>query len=63
MRGSLDELRARRTAIGAALENVRIQLLRVRAGIAATDDLREEVEALRALDRGAGRRAVAAVRA
>ena len=49
MRGSLDELRARRAAIGAALENVRIQLLRVRAGIASTDDLHQEVEALRAL--------------
>jgi serine/threonine-protein kinase len=46
MRGSLDDLRARRAAIGAALENVRIQLLRVRAGIATPADLRQEVEAL-----------------
>ena len=49
MRRSLDDLRARRAAIGAALENVRIQLLRIRAGIATPDDLREEVEAVRIL--------------
>ena len=52
MRDALDEVRSRRAAIGAALENLRIQLLRVRAGIAAADDLREEVEALRALGDG-----------
>jgi hypothetical protein len=49
MRDALDGVRARRAAIGAALENLRIQLLRVRAGIAAPEDLHEEVEALRAL--------------
>jgi hypothetical protein len=49
MRDTLDGVRSRRAAIGAALENLRIQLLRVRAGIATPDDLREEVEALRAL--------------
>jgi serine/threonine-protein kinase len=49
MRDALDDVRSRRAAISAALENLRIQLLRVRAGIAAPDDLREEVEALGAL--------------
>jgi hypothetical protein len=49
MRDALDGVRARRAAIGAALENLRIQLLRVRAGIAAPEDLVEEVEALLAL--------------
>ena len=49
MRDALDDVRSRRAAIRAALENLRIQLLRVRAGIAAPEDLREEVEALRAL--------------
>jgi hypothetical protein len=49
MRDALDGVRSRRAAIGAALENLRIQLLRVRAGIAAPEDLREEVDALRAL--------------
>ncbi len=49
MRDALDGVRARRAAIGAALENLRIQLLRVRAGIATPDDLGEEVDALRAL--------------
>jgi len=49
MRDALDGVRSRRAAIGAALENLRIQLLRVRAGIAAPEDLREEVEALRTL--------------
>jgi hypothetical protein len=53
MRDALDEVRSRRAAIGAALENLRIQLLRVRAGIAAPDDLREEVDALRAVGEGA----------
>ena len=52
MRDALDQARSRRAAIGAALENLRIQLLRVRAGIASPDDLGEEVDALRALGEG-----------
>ena len=53
MRDALDELRARRAAIGAALENVRIQLLRLGAGIGSADAMREEVAALRRLAEGA----------
>ena len=49
MREALDVVRARRTAIGAALENVRIQLLRLGAGVGRADDMREEVAALRLL--------------
>ena len=49
MREALDEVRARRTAIGAALENVRIQLLRLGAGVGRADDMREEVAAMRLL--------------
>ena len=48
MREALDDVRARRTAIGAALENVRIQLLRLGAGVGRADDMREEVAAMRA---------------
>ena len=58
MRDALDDVRSRRAAIGAALENLRIQLLRVRAGIATADDLREEVEALRALGTGEQQRSL-----
>ncbi|MDB4892667.1 MAG: protein kinase, partial [Gemmatimonadetes bacterium] len=49
MRDSLDATRTRRTTITAALENVRIQLLRIRAGIGTADDMREEVATLSAL--------------
>jgi len=49
MRDALGEVRARRAAIGAALENVRIQLLRLGAGVGSADDMREEVDALRRL--------------
>ena len=54
MREALDDIHARRGAIGAALENVRIQLLRIGAGVGSADDMREEVAALRQLaDQGA----------
>ena len=53
MRAALDETREKRTTISAALENVRIQLLRIGAGIGTPDDLRAEVETLRALDQPA----------
>jgi hypothetical protein len=55
MREALDVVRTRRIAIGAALENVRIQLLRLGAGVGRADDIREEVAALRLLvDQGRG---------
>ena len=64
MREALDVVRARRTAIGAALENVRIQLLRLGAGVGRADDMREEVAALRLLaDQGAGAPDATALRA
>ena len=51
---ALDVIHQRRAAIGAALENVRIQLLRIGAGVGRADDMREEVAALRQLaDQGA----------
>ena len=55
MRDALQSTRARRTTIAAALENARIQLLRVGAGVGSADDMRQEVAALRALadDHGA----------
>jgi hypothetical protein len=46
MRDALETTRTRRTTIAAALENVRIQLLRIGAGIGAPDDMGEEVAAL-----------------
>jgi serine/threonine-protein kinase len=49
MRDALQTTRARRTTIAAALENVRIQLLRVGAGVGSADDMREEVAALQRL--------------
>jgi serine/threonine-protein kinase len=49
MRDALQTTRARRTTIAAALENVRIQLLRVGAGVGTADDMREELAALRRL--------------
>jgi len=49
MRAALDDTRTRRTTIAAALENVRIQLLRIGALIGTPDDMRAEVEALRAI--------------
>jgi serine/threonine-protein kinase len=49
MRDALENTRTRRTTITAALENVRIQLLRIGAGIGDVDDLRDEVATLGAL--------------
>jgi hypothetical protein len=52
MRDALQSTRARRATIAAALENVRIQLLRVGAGVGSADDMREELAALRRLAEG-----------
>jgi serine/threonine-protein kinase len=49
MRDTLETMRSRRTTMTAALENVRIQLLRIGAGIGSPDDMRQEVDTLRAL--------------
>jgi hypothetical protein len=49
MRDALQSTRARRATIAAALENVRIQLLRIGAGVGSADDMREELAALRRL--------------
>ncbi|HEU4719937.1 MAG TPA: serine/threonine-protein kinase [Gemmatimonadaceae bacterium] len=56
MRETLATTRTRRTTIAAALENVRIQLLRIGAGIGTPDDMREEVATLRALVESDGER-------
>jgi hypothetical protein len=64
MREALDGVRTRRTAIGAALENVRIQLLRLGAGVGRADDMREEVAAMRLLiDNGRGAASASSLRA
>ena len=49
MRETLDTTRTRRATLTAALENVRIQLLRIGAGMGKPDDMREEVAVLSAL--------------
>ncbi|MBW8771308.1 MAG: serine/threonine protein kinase [Gemmatimonadetes bacterium] len=49
MRDALETTRARRTTLTAALENVRIQLLRIGAGIGTPDDMRSEIATLAAL--------------
>jgi hypothetical protein len=49
MRDALETTRSRRTRMTAALENVRIQLLRLGAGIGTPDDIRQEIATLRAL--------------
>jgi eukaryotic-like serine/threonine-protein kinase len=49
MRDALETTQSRRATIAAALENVRVQLLRIGAGVGAPDDMREEVAALRTL--------------
>jgi hypothetical protein len=46
MRDALETTRSRRTRMTAALENVRIQLLRLGAGIGGPDDMRQEIAAL-----------------
>jgi hypothetical protein len=50
MRGTLERTQSRRATLAAALENVRIQLLRVGAGMATPEDMREEVATLSSLD-------------
>jgi hypothetical protein len=49
MRGALDTVRSQRSDVVAAHENVRIQLARVRAGLATTGDLQPDVTALKAM--------------
>jgi hypothetical protein len=49
MRDALETTRSRRTTMTAALENVRIQLLRIGAGIGSPDDLQPEIATLRSL--------------
>jgi predicted Ser/Thr protein kinase len=49
MRDTLERTRTRRATLAAALENVRIQLLRIGAGMGTPDDMREEVAILREL--------------
>jgi serine/threonine-protein kinase len=51
MRETLDRTQSRRATLTAALENARIQLLRIGAGMATPDDMREEVAILSELDR------------
>ena len=49
MREALEATRTRRATITAALENVRLQMLRIGAGIGRPDDMRQEVAVLRTL--------------
>jgi serine/threonine-protein kinase len=49
MRETLEKTRTRRATLSAALENARIQLIRIGAGIGTPDDMREEVATLGAL--------------
>jgi hypothetical protein len=49
MRDALETTRSRRTTTTAALENLRIQLLRLRAGIGSADDMGPEIATLTAL--------------
>jgi hypothetical protein len=49
MRETLEKTRTRRATLAAALENVRIQLLRIGAGMGTPDDMREEVASLSGL--------------
>jgi predicted Ser/Thr protein kinase len=49
MRDTLEKTQTRRATLAAALENVRIQLLRIGAGMGTPDDMREEVAVLSGL--------------
>jgi serine/threonine-protein kinase len=49
MRDTLETTRTRRATLAAALENMRIQLLRIGAGMGTPEDMREEVAILREL--------------
>ena len=49
MRDALEATRSRRTTMTAALENVRIQLLRIGAGIGTPADMEQEIATLRAV--------------
>lgn len=49
MRATLETTRTSRATLAAAVENVRIQLIRVGAGIGGPDDMREEVAILKTL--------------
>jgi hypothetical protein len=46
MRDTLEKTQTRRATLAAALENVRIQLLRIGAGMGTPDDMQEEVTIL-----------------
>ena len=61
MRETLERTRTRRATLAAALENVRIQLLRIGAGMGSPDDMREEVAVLRELVESDSEAAVAVV--
>ena len=49
MRDTLETMQSRRTTLTAALENVRIQLLRIGAGVGSPEDMRQDIDALHAL--------------
>src|SRR5207248_11223218 len=49
LRGALESVRTTRTDLVAAHENVRIQIARLRAGIATTGDLQPDVATLKAM--------------
>jgi DNA-binding TFAR19-related protein (PDSD5 family) len=61
MRETLERTRTRRVTVAAALENVRIQLLRIGAGMGTADDMNEEVAILSALVESNSEGRVAAV--
>jgi len=61
MRETLERTRTRRATLAAALENVRIQLLRIGAGMGTPDDMKEEVAILTALVESNSEARVAAV--
>jgi DNA-binding TFAR19-related protein (PDSD5 family) len=61
MRVTLERTRTSRATLAAALENVRIQLLRIGAGMGTPDDMNEEVAILSALVEGNSEGQVAAV--
>jgi hypothetical protein len=61
MRVTLERTRTRRATLAAALENMRIQLLRIGAGMGTPDDMKEEVAILSALVESNSEGQVAAV--
>jgi serine/threonine protein kinase len=63
MRDAPEHTRSRRATITAALENVRIQLLRLGAGIGDVDDMHDEIATLKTLAADAHAAPAAALRA